>query len=551
MSSRFNQIDSERLRLLQNDQRGETTDHYVNLSSANRDKAVDPSSNDVTYFLNHGIKDALSVHVEQFEIPHTRYAINPTNNTLYISEFVNGSWFFFALKAGTGGYTISNLAIAFELSTSSPCAFTEGSVLTNTYSFVSSESIGKVAIISSGDVIYNIHNCRETLQIVRYTKISDTEASVTFIAPYENILTEGALLTLNVFEFADREVQVIDVTASRTVTLLGDFTELLDSVVSLTKSYLEPYSAVNSVSDVIGLGLVDLETNDTKIKILAIGSPFASTIVGEVATLPILTEFAPFLSIDDIAVITGTNSWFDGQTLTVGSTSDDTHLGLLLDVSQLWSGTGITIDNGTESIGVDTIALETSAANVVELLVTPTGGATPASFAALDVVTFSGMTYDELSNVEITIVSVDAADFIVTFTYDTSVLFVPDSTFIAPSNETSGLSTTYIAPNRYDLSIGRRVLIVRATMDGVDIGTVSIPGNPTVFFARIQLQSGGDLVNFSNDRAVIGHHRFAGRVKNLRTIRLRFYEENGKQYDFLETEFSLFLRISSALGYVA
>jgi len=39
------------------------TDNYVNLSSANR----------------------------EFEIPHTRYAINPTNNTLY------------ALKAGTGG----------------------------------------------------------------------------------------------------------------------------------------------------------------------------------------------------------------------------------------------------------------------------------------------------------------------------------------------------------------------------------------------------------------------------------------------------------------
>jgi len=550
MSNRFIERDSDRLDLLQKDQRGETTNHFLNLSSANRDKAMDPSSNDVTYQLPLGIKDALSINVEQFEIPHTRYAVNATNNTLYLSELVDGTWYFFALKAGTGGYTISNLAIALELSTQSPCAFTPGAVLSNTYMFTSSESIGKVAIISSGDYIYNLHSCRETLQIVKYSKISDTEASVTFLAPYENILANGALLTLNVFEYADREVQVIDVTGSRTVTLMGDFTELVDSAVSLTRSYLEPYSAKNSISDVIGLGLIDLETNNTLFKILSIGSPFAGEIIGEVATPTILTEFAPFLSVDDVAVITGSNAWFAGQALTVASTSDDTHFKLNVDVSQLWSGAGvISVDNGTESVDVTTIVLESSAANVVELLVTP--DSMPASFAALDVVTFTGFTYEELNNVEITIVSVDTADFIVTFTYDTSVLFTEGETFIAPSNETSGLSTTYIAPNRYDLSIGRRVLLVRATIDGVDVGTVSIPGNPTVFFARIQLQSGGDLVNFSNDKAVIGSHRFAGRVKNLRVIRLRFYEENGAQYDFLETEFSLFLRVTSALGFVS
>jgi len=96
----------ERLDLLQRDQLGQTTDHFLNLSSANRDKTIDPSSNDVTYTIPIGIKDSLSIEVVQFEIPHTRYAINPTNNTMYISEFVNGVYNFFALKAGTGGYTL-------------------------------------------------------------------------------------------------------------------------------------------------------------------------------------------------------------------------------------------------------------------------------------------------------------------------------------------------------------------------------------------------------------------------------------------------------------
>ena len=76
----------ERLNLLQRDQLGQTTEHFLNLSSANRDKTIDPSSNDVTYIIPIGIKDSLSIEVEQFEIPHTRYAINSSNNTMYISE---------------------------------------------------------------------------------------------------------------------------------------------------------------------------------------------------------------------------------------------------------------------------------------------------------------------------------------------------------------------------------------------------------------------------------------------------------------------------------
>lgn len=541
--------ESTDLDLLTKDRRGQTTEHYVNLSSANRDKSIDPSSDDATYYINQGIRDALSIEVEQFEIPHSRYAINETNNTLYISENVNGEYFFFGLKAGTGGYTISNLAVSLELSTLSPISYIANSVLTNTYNFVSSSSLGKVAIISSGTVEYNIHNCRETLPVVKYSKSSDTQASVTFLAPYENILAPGALLTLNVFQYADREVQVIDVTDSRTVTLLGDFIELDDENVDLTKSKLVPYSSVSSISDVCGFGLIDLKTDNTKFDIIGIGSPFATEIVGEVSYPMVLTNFAPFLSLNDTSVITGTSSFLEGVPLTVSQTHDDTHFNLEVDVSQLWAGTSITVDNGTASYNVLSISLVSSEQNLVTLLITPD---VPTTFVDGDIVTFSGLTNPELNNVVITVASneVSTDAFTVTFTYDTSTIFTSGSTFISPTNPDTGLSTTYIAPNRYDLSRGRRVIICRCTVDGIDIGNLMIPGDPTVYFARIQLFSGGDLVTFASTLSAVGKYRFAGRIKNLRTIRLRFYEESGLPYNFMETEFSLFLKITSALGYV-
>ena len=59
----------ERLTLLQKDQLGQTTDHFLNLSSANRDKSIDPSSNDVTYVI---LKYPPSIEVEQFEIPYKK-----------------------------------------------------------------------------------------------------------------------------------------------------------------------------------------------------------------------------------------------------------------------------------------------------------------------------------------------------------------------------------------------------------------------------------------------------------------------------------------------
>ncbi|CAM9955924.1 unnamed protein product [Laminaria digitata] len=262
----------------------------------------------------------------------------------------------------------------------------------------------------------------------------------------------------------------------------------------------------------------------------------------------VLTNFAPFLSLDDTAIITGTNSFFDGLPLTVTVTHDDTHFQLEVDVSQLWDG-ALTVTDGVTTYTIVSIALASSVQNVVTLLVTCDAVTT---LAEGDVVSFTGLTYSELDNVVITVNSNDVSTdaFTVSFTYDTTAIFTAGSTFIAPTNPDTGLTTTYICPNRYDLSRGRRVIICRLTVDGLDVGTLLIPGDPTVYFARIQLFSGGDLVTFASAFSAAGTYRFAGRMKHLRTIRLRFYEEDGTAYNFSGTEFSLFLRITGALGYL-
>ncbi|CAM9470065.1 unnamed protein product [Laminaria digitata] len=333
-----------------------------------------------------------------------------------MSENVDGEYFFFGLMASTDGYTISNLAISLELSTLSPTAFVVNSVLQNTYSFVSFPSLGKFAIISSGTVEYNIHNCKETLPIVQYTKVSDTEASVTFIAPYEDILAPGALLTLNVFDRSDREVQATQVTASRTVTLLGDFSDLEDEDVDLTlnRTKLNPYSSINSTSDVVGFGLTDLETASTKFEVIGIGSPFATEIVGEVSNPMVLTNFAPFLSLDDTDIITVTIFFFNGLPLTVTVTLDRTHFQLEVDVYQLWDG-ALTVTDGVTAYTIVSIALASSVQNVATLLVTCDAVTT---LAEGDVVSFTGLTYSELDNVVITVVSNDVSTdaFTVSFT---------------------------------------------------------------------------------------------------------------------------------------
>lgn len=562
MSSRS--ADTSLVARVNGDDRDSIVMTYLNVSSGDRDRSKDPSSNDCELSFD-DIRNALRIELLNFEIPHTRYAIDQGNNTLYISEKIaDGVYNFFGFKASTGGYTISNLAVSLELSTQSPTVYSSGSALTNTYNFLTSGPFGKVAIVSSGDVEYNVHTCLETLQVVTFTKISATEASVKFLAPYEYILAPGALLTLRIFNLVDREVQVIATTDKRIVTIIGDFSDFVDGDVAPLSSTMVPYSARNPVAEVAGFGIVDLEiSNDTRFEVLAMGSPFASDMEDGVLTPMVLVDFPPFVSSDDSVKIYDTAGFLEDQVFRVGTTHDDTHFEIDVDPDTLWAGSSIEVSvEGIGSSPVTSIDMVSSDKNTVILTITPSG---PTGFAVGDAVTFSGFTETDLDETSFTVSAMDASSdaFNVTFAFPTTSLvkgqsgstvetsieamdgFEEGTTYLAPVNPTTRYHTTYIGPNRFDLSRGRRVIICRATIDQQDIGTMFIPKDRTRFFARIQLFSGADLVNFLGPDAAVGKHTFNSVVKRLHSIRFRFYNEDGTNYDFGGVEYTLFLRITS------
>ena len=549
------------------DERSKFITTYLNVSSGDRDRAAYPTSNDCQLSFDK-VPNVLSMDILNFEIPHTRYAIDQTNNTFYLSEKISdGNYNFFGLKASTGGYTITNLAVSLELSIQSPTVYASGTVLCNTYNFLSSGPFGKVAVISSGDVEFNIHACIEILKVTDFTKNSDTEASVTFLAPYEYILAPGALLTLKIHNLTDREVQVIATTDPRTVTLIGDFSDFEDSDVTALLTTMEPYSSRNPVAEVAGFGLADLEiSKDTQFEILAMGSPFATDMEDGVMSPMILLNVPAFLSSDDYCTLTGTVPFLDGSVFRVGTTHDDTHFEIDIDPDTLWAGDSIIVTSETSSwstsFSVTSIAMVSSSKNVIIITVTPESDT---GFVVGDVVAFSGFTGTDLDDTVFTVDSIDISSdaFNVSFSFVTSSLvkgqsgstvettidamdgFDEGSTYLAPINPTTGLHTTYISPNRFDLSRGRRVILVRATVDDQDIGNVFIPNSRDRFFARIQLFSGADLVNFLNTLSAVGHHNFNGIVKRLHDIRFRFYNEDGSEYDFVGVDWALFIRITS------
>lgn len=537
------------------DVRNQTTDHFISLSSSSRNKTTFTSSDDCEVGFDE-LRNVTGISLVNFEIPHTRYAIDKYNNTFYISEKIgNGVYNFFGLKAGTGGYTISNLAVTLELSQNTPTVYNANTVLTNTYYFLTSSSFGKVAVVSSGDVQYNIHVCQETLAVKEFEKISDTEAKVTFLAPFEYIVAPGALLTLKLYNAVDREVQVVGALAPRTVNIIGDFSSFVDSEVDLERSYMVPYSSHNCVAEVAGFGLVDLEmSRDSKFEVLEVQSPLARP-VGDnnIVTPMVLVDFPIFVSTDDSAMLSGSAGFLSGLPSTVGRTHDDTHFELEYDVSGLFAGNSISVSSTSSTsstsftFDVDDISVVTVSGNHVSALVTLVTTSGAVDFSSGDVVEFSGLTSPEwISNPpEVTVmnIGVSTMSFTVAFTYPWSTSYESGNVFVSPVNKSTQIPTTYLSPNRFDLSRGRRVILCRASIDGKDLGTTHIPGDRTTFFGRIQLFSGADLVNFLSVHQAVGGHNFTSIVKRLRSIRFRFYNEDGSEYKFIGVDYTVFLKV--------
>ena len=528
------------------DVRDLTINHYESLTSSARDKSEFTSSNDCIIEFD-TLSNVIELSLMNFEIPHTRYAIDSTNNALYISEKISeGVFNFFALKASTGGYTIANLCVNLELSQSSPIVYKDNTVLVNNYNLLSSSSFGKVVIVSSGDVEFNLHACKESLPIIEFAKVSDTEATVKFLAPFEYIVAPGALLTLNLYGIVDREVQITENVLPRTVTIIGDFSDFVDSDVDLENSLMIPYSSINSVSEVAGFGTVDMEiSRDTSFEVLGSESPFASAIDTDTGFISPMMQvtFPIFVSTDDNVFISGGSGILSGINAVVGTTHDDTHFELNVEYSSLFAGTSVVATSEGTDLDVAEISITESSGNVVTIEVTATATVT---FVAGDEVTFAGLTSTEWETdnaAVVTIVSIDALTFIATFTYPSNLSALEGPIILTPSNPDTGIPTTYLSPNRFDLSRGRRVILCRVSVEGKDLGTIHIPRDRTVYFGRIQLFSGADLVNFLSVDQAIGHHKFHSVVKSLDRLRFRFYNEDGSEYDFVGVDYTAFIKI--------
>lgn len=519
---------------------------YLNLSSADRDKNVDPNSNNAELPFDEQF-NVIGMEIKNFEIPHTRYAINPTNNNLYISEkWGEDEFYFYSLRASTGGYTIQDLGVTLELSTQCPVLFNGDNTMGNTYLFITANVFGKVGIISSGDYEYNIHNARETVVLTSMTKKSDTEAIISFLSSEEYVFQPGALMLLRPYDYVDREVQIVEMVSGRTARVIGDVSDIDEATLDFARSSMVPYSATNSVSRVMGMGEVDLAGN-TSFQVLSMGSPFQSTTSLDVVSVMCVVNFPIFLSPGDFVRLEGSQSFLNDTVFEISQVHDDTHVEIAINRNTFLSHSGGSVINPQDPsspISISTIGFSSVSNNTVRIVITPSS---PSSLSVGDSVTLSGFNSPEMNDLSLDVVSVNSStsDFTLRFTYPTTYLSTESgSVTLTAVNKTTELKTTYLTPFRFDLSRGRRMVLCRAIIDNQDIGSIHIPSlSSRDFFGRIQLFSGADLVNFLSSETAVGSHEFNSVVKRLNRIRFQFFNEDGSEYDFVGVDYTIFIKL--------
>ncbi|CAM9205897.1 unnamed protein product [Pylaiella littoralis] len=520
---------------------------YLNLSSAERNKVLFPNSADTELSFDEQ-SNVLGMKILNFEMPHTRYAIDRNVNSLYLSEkWGEDEYHFYSLRVSTGGYSIQSLSAAMELSCRCPVLLSGDKAMGNTYSFNATSLFGKVGFVSSGDYDFTIHAAFETVTLTSITADSATEATVSFFASYGEMFKPGALLTLKAYNYPDREVQVVETISDRTVRLIGYFSDLDCETLSVSMSTMVPYSGQNSVARIMGLGESDL-SGHSDFELLSIGSPFsASDDDLQNASVMLVTNFTTFISVGDYVRLSGIRGFMNDAVYQVSAVHDESHMEIYVDRSSLWSHeSGRLADPSDPSVewGVDAIDLSSVSNNLVELVCTLSS---PTSLSTGDPVTFVGFDAEELSVVDAAVVHVDDTGSSVTvqFTYPTTYLLEDGVSSLSPVNPDTMIRTTYITPDRFDMSRGRRIALCRAIVDNQDVGSIHIPSlSARSFFGRIQLFSGAELVNFLSKDTAIGTHEFNSVLKRLNKIRLQFFNEDGTPYDFIGVDYTMFLELT-------
>lgn len=522
---------------------------YLNLSSSDRNKALYPDSADSELVFDEQ-SNVLGMKILNFEIPHTRYAIDKTTNNLYISEkWGEDEFYFYSLRSSTGGYSVQTLSSNLTLSSKCPVMFNGDRSMGNDYNLTTSLLHGKVGIVSSGKYEYTVHASTESVTLSSITVSSDTEAIISFLAPSKQIFSPGALLVFKPYTYSDRDVQVVEIigdSVDNKVRVLGDFSDVDWSTINVSLSKLVPYSADNSVSRILGFGQSDAHGGSV-LEVLSIGSPFETTDTLLNASVMVVTNFTPFISSGDHVRLSGFPGFMNEMVCSVAVVHDDTHAEVYVNRSALWSmESGKIAKESQPSLEwqVSEITLSAVENNSIELALTLGSSAT--SLAAGDAIIFSeGFSSPEFVDLAASVVSVDDTMVTVTFDYPTSYLFSDGVPTLSPINADTLVPTTYLAPDRFDLSRGRRMVLCRAVVDNQDIGSIHIPSLSNAwFFGRIQLFSGADLVNFLNKDTAVGSHEFNSVLKRLNKIRFQFFNEDGTKYDFVGVDYTMFIEIT-------
>lgn len=520
---------------------------YLNLSSSDRNRTLFPDSADAELSFDDQ-SNVLGMRILNFEIPHTRYAIDKTTNSLYISEKRGeDDYYFYALRTSTGGYAVQGLCVALTLSSRCPIMFNGDRGMGNDYAFNTSLLFGKVGVVSSGDYDYTIHCATETVTLSSIIVKSDTEAIVSFLAPVGQIFKPGALLVFKPHTYTDRDVQVVETVmdADNEVRVIGDFSDLDWENLDVSLSKMTPYSGINSVANIMGFGESDL-SGQSDFEVLSIGSPFGSNDALLRTSVMVMTNITPFISPGEYVKLSGVPGFFDGMVCQVAVLHDETHLEVYVDRSTLWShdsGKMVDVSDPMVEWGVVDIQLSGVDNNLIELVISLDSA--PTSLSADDTVAFSGFTSPEFQDLRATVVSVDQGIITVNFDYPTQYVFEDGVTTLTPVDSITTVGTTYITPNRFDLSRGRRMVLCRAVVDNQDVGSIHIPRLSTrSFFGRIQLFSGADLVNFLGKDTAVGSHEFNSVLKRLNKIKFQFFNEDGTTYDFVGVDYTMFLELT-------